>query len=416
MRNLRIKSMKKKLIIFGAPIILILLYWLFSGSGNQEQSIMATVKQGEFVVNVTVKGELDAEKSTGVNGPMGLQSINIYSDIKIDDLIPEGTIVDSGDYIATLDQTVILGKLKEIDANLEKLSSKINKSKIDSALELRTARDQLVNQKYALEEKEIEINNSKYEPPATQRKLQIDLEKAKRQLQQSTENYELKKEKQINTIQEAIIDYNKDLRKKERIMKVMSEFRVLAPQAGMVIYAKSWGGRKKIPGSTISPWDPRVATLPDLSQMQVKSYVNEIDISKVKVGQSVKISVDAFPDKQLTGEVVSVANIGEELQNSSAHVFEVIIKVKDKDEDLRPAMTTKNTIITETVDSALYIPLECLHSNDSLVFVYANGGKQIVETAQSNEDNIIITKGLELGDEIYLSIPKDAEDWEFNKD
>jgi multidrug efflux pump subunit AcrA (membrane-fusion protein) len=408
--------MKKKLIPVAAVLAVILLFWMFSGSGDSGKSIMTSVQQGEFVVNVTVKGELDAEKSTNINGPMGLQSINIYSDIKIDDLVPEGTIVDSGDYIASLDQTVILDKLKEIDANLEKLTSNINKSKIDSALELRTARDQLVNQKYALEEKEIELSNSKYEPPATQRKLEIDLEKAKRQLQQSIESYELKREKQINTINEAVIDYNKDLAKKEQIMKVMSEFRVLAPQEGMVIYAKSWGGKKKIPGSTISPWNPRVATLPDLSQMQIKSYVNEIDISKVKVGQEVQISVDAFPDKKLGGEVVSVANIGEELKNSSAHVFEVVIKVWDKDEDLRPAMITKNTIITETVDSALYIPLECLHSNDSLVFVYANGGKQIVETAQSNEDNIIVTKGLSLGDEIHLSVPEGAEDWKFRKE
>jgi multidrug efflux pump subunit AcrA (membrane-fusion protein) len=347
---------------------------------------------------------------------MGLQSINIYSDIKIDDLVPEGTIVDSGDYIASLDQTVILDKLKEIDANLEKLVSNINKSKIDSALELRSARDQLINQKYALEQKEIELANSKYEPPATQRKLEIDLEQAKRQLQQSIESYQLKKEKQINTIQEAIIDFNKDQNKKEQIMKVMGEFRVTAPQAGMVIYAKSWGGKKKVPGSTISPWNPRVATLPDLSNMQIKSFVNEIDISKIQVDQEVQITVDAFPDKKLKGKVVSVANIGEELNNSSAHVFEVIIKVLNQDSDLRPSMTTKNVIVTEVVDSAMYIPLECLHSNDSLIFVYTNGVKKIVETAQSNEDNIVIEKGLSPDDEIYLSIPEGAEDWEFLKD
>jgi multidrug efflux pump subunit AcrA (membrane-fusion protein) len=408
--------MKKKLIPLVVILVIIAIFWQFLGNDSKSNSILTTVKQGAFIVNVTVKGELDAEKSTNVNGPMGLQSINIYSDIKIDDLVPEGTIVDSGDYIASLDQTVILDKLKEIDANLEKLVSNINKSKIDSALELRSARDQLINQKYALEQKEIELANSKYEPPATQRKLEIDLEQAKRQLQQSIESYQLKKEKQINTIQEAIIDFNKDQNKKEQIMKVMGEFRVTAPQAGMVIYAKSWGGKKKVPGSTISPWNPRVATLPDLSNMQIKSFVNEIDISKIQVDQEVQITVDAFPDKKLKGKVVSVANIGEELNNSSAHVFEVIIKVLNQDSDLRPSMTTKNVIVTEVVDSAMYIPLECLHSNDSLIFVYTNGVKKIVETAQSNEDNIVIEKGLSPDDEIYLSIPEGAEDWEFLKD
>lgn len=57
-----------------------------------------------------------------------------------------------------------------------------------------------------------------------------------------------------------------------------------------------------------------MATLPDLSKMITKTYVNEIDISKVKVNQKVDISIDAFPDKKLSGVVTEVANIGEQLQ------------------------------------------------------------------------------------------------------
>ncbi|MEZ4997192.1 MAG: efflux RND transporter periplasmic adaptor subunit [Bacteroidales bacterium] len=59
----------------------------------------------------------------------------------------------------------------------------------------------------------------------------------------------------------------------------------------------------------MSPWDPVVATLPDLSSMISKTYVNEIDVSKVKVGQPVRLTVDAFPEKSYTGEVISVANM-----------------------------------------------------------------------------------------------------------
>jgi len=407
--------MKKKLFIISGAVGLIIVIWLFTRHNLEDTSLKIKPSVGEFVINVTVKGELDAEKSVDIDGPSGLRSIQVYDEIKIDDLIDEGTVVDSGDYIASLDQTVILSKLKEIDGNLEKLNSRINKSKIDSALDLRAARDQLINQSYALEEKEIDLKNSKYEPPSVQRRSQIDLEKAKRTLQQSKENYELKKEKQINTIQEAVIDYNKSSHKKEQIMKVLEGFRVVAPQAGMVIYAKSWSGQKKVPGSTISAWNSTVAILPDLSSMQIKSYVNEIDISKIKIGQRVDITVDAFPDKKLKGEVLTVANIGEQLKNSSAHVFEVLLKVEGSDKDLRPSMTTKNIIITQVIDSVLYVPLECIHSNDSLVFVYANGKKQIVETGESNEDNIIILSGIDKEDQIYLSTPISADEWSFSE-
>ncbi|MCK7532908.1 MAG: HlyD family efflux transporter periplasmic adaptor subunit [Marinilabiliales bacterium] len=81
----------------------------------------------------------------------------------------------------------------------------------------------------------------------------------------------------------------------------------------MVIYKREWNGAKRKVGSEISPWDPVVATLPDLSSMISKTYVNEIDVSKVKAGQRVRLTVDAFPEKSYTGAVISVANIGEQL-------------------------------------------------------------------------------------------------------
>jgi multidrug efflux pump subunit AcrA (membrane-fusion protein) len=130
-----------------------------------------------------------------------------------------------------------------------------------------------------------------------------------------------------------------------------------------------------------------------------KTYVNEIDISKVSKGQKVEVSVDAFPDKNYTGSVVSVANIGEQLPNTDAKVFEVIVKVDGSDPILRPSMTTGNQIITESIEDAVYVPLECVHaSTDSIPFVYKkNKTKQIVVLGQANENEVIIEQGLEEG-------------------
>jgi hypothetical protein len=121
--------------------------------------------------------------------------------------------------------------------------------------------------------------------------------------------------------------------------------------------------------------------------------------------------VDAFPDKVLTGEVTQVANIGEQMKNSTARVFEVIINVEGHDEELRPAMTTKNKIVTNILDDVLYVPLEALNTEDSVQFVYTKGGKQQVETAESNNESIVVTRGLESGDEIYLFPPDGADNW-----
>ena len=179
----------------------------------------------------------------------------------------------------------------------------------------------------------------------------------------------------------------------------------------MVIYKREWNGAKRKVGSEISPWDPVVATLPDLTSMISKTYVNEIDVSKIKTGQKVRLTVDAFPEKTYTGNVISVANIGEQLPNTDAKVFEVIIKVDGSDPILRPSMTTGNQIITKTFGDVLYIPLETVFAApDSVPFVYTkNGWRQVVVLGESNENDVIVEKGLSKGDKLYLSIPEEVD-------
>lgn len=406
---------KKTVLIITAIFLAFAIGWYFYPSSTSSSAIISKVNSGEFIISVTTTGELDAKNSTEINGPRNLQSVEIWGEIKIDNIVAEGTIVDSGDYIASLDKTVVLNKLKDVDANLDKLNSQITTLKLDSALTLRAARDNMINLKYSTEEAKLEVDNSKFEPPATQRKAEISHEKSLRNLEQAAENYNLRRNKEVTSIQEVMIDYNKDMNKKDRILEILKEFDIKAPQAGMVIYEKTWRGEKIKTGSMISPWRPIVAKLPDLTQMLIKTYVNEIDISKIEVGQEVQIGVDAFPEKSLMGKITQVANIGEEMKNSSAHVFEVTIDVEGQDEDLRPAMTTKNKIITEVLPEALYISLECLNTQDSIQFVYTNGKKQQVETAQSNEESIVVTNGLEAGQEVYLYPPEGAEEWKIKE-
>jgi hypothetical protein len=402
---------KKNYSIIAFILVAILFIWWIVPEGKDSDSILVKAEQGEFTISVTTTGELDSKFSTEINGPQNLQSIGIYMEIKLENIIPEGTVVDSGAFIASLDKTVVMNRVDAIDADIEKLNTQITNSKLDSALTLRSARDNIVNLHYSTEELVLEVENSKFEAPAIQRQAEINLEKAERNYKQAVEAYLLRKEKEETTIQQIMIDLKKQTNVKRQTMAILREFTIKAPQQGMVIYAKTRRGEKIETGSMISPWRPVIAQLPDLTSMQVKTYVNEIDISKVKVDQKVEIGVDAFPGKELFGKVVSVANIGEELRNSSANVFEVIINVEGSDESLRPAMTTKNVIITEVLNDPVFIPLECLYVQDSTQFVYVKGSKKIVETGKSNDNSIVITSGIDAGDDLYLLPPEGANDW-----
>jgi len=406
--------MKKYRVYIGLAFVItvmVLIYTFFGSSKSTVDTIEVPVKMGTFEIQVSTSGELEAMKSEKILGPSGLRKFRIWN-VKIDDIIPDGTVVDSGDYVATLDRSELTNRLQDSELDLESLETKFTQTQLDTTMDLRSARDQLVNLEYSLEERQITVDQSIYEPPATQRQAKIELDKAQRTHEQAIENYQLQLKKARANMAEVNTKRRKEQREYQEMVDILSEFTVYAPKSGMVIYRRSWDGQKQGIGATVNVWDPVVAELPNLTEMKSRTYVNEIDISKVKVGQNVIVGVDAFPDKEFTGEVIEVANIGEQMKNSNAKVFEVIIKVNEFDSILRPAMTTKNMIITAVIDSVHYIPIESIHSNDSLSFVYHGWSKQQVILGKTNENEIIIRAGLEEGDEIYLIPPEGATDYD----
>lgn len=405
--------MKKKIIIGLIALSIIVFALIFAKTNKEGVAPQKVVAQfGQFEIVVTITGELQAKDKEDITAPMELRQNRSFrfSDIKIQDLIPEGTVVDSGDYVATLDRSALSNRLKEIDDELEKSEQQFLKTQLDTTLQLRSLRDELINLEFELEERQIVVEQSMFEPPATQRQAQINLDRADRNYQQAKHNYTLKKNQAEASMREVAINLSRQQRERQDMLNVLDKFVIYAPKPGMVIYMREWGGQKRKVGSSVSPWDLTVATLPDLSVMISKTYVNEIDVSKLKPGQIVRVGVDAFPEKKYTGVVTEVANIGEQLPNTDAKVFEVTIRVNEYDPILRPSMTTSNQIVTRNLDSVTYIPLEAVHADDSLSYVYTTKGKkQIILSGEQNENFIIVEKGIQAGEEVYLSIPANVE-------
>jgi hypothetical protein len=196
-------------------------------------------------------------------------------------------------------------------------------------------------------------------------------------------------------------------------LKLSDALTIKAPKQGMVIYAKDRVGSKIQVGTSVSSWNPIIATLPDMTKLISKTYVNEIDISKIKNGQKVTLSIDAFPEKELKGEVFSVANIGQPMPKSDAKVFEVKIRVFGFDQLLKPAMTTSNTIVTGVYSDQLIIPSEVVYANDSVKYVYVKKKeivRQIVDLGSENENFIIVNMGLVEGDVLAFNEPERPEE------
>lgn len=393
-------------------VIFLIAIWAFLGSENIDHNeIFVDTKKGNFDVVVTTTGELQAKNSIQIRGPRGAQTIQIWN-LTIQSLVPEGTIVEKGDLVAELDRSDILTRMQNAQLEVQRAESQLEQAQLDSSLTLSQARDELENLRFQLEERQIAVEQSVYESPAVQRQTQIELERTERLLQQEQQNYRtrvLQAEASIREIEATLTQERNNL---ERIMEVMDGFTIHAPENGMVVYARNWQGRKTTTGSTIGAFDPVVAELPDFSAMESLTYVNEVDIQKIRTGQNVQIGLDAIRGKELTGVVTSVANIGEQRPNTHSKVFEVKIEINESDTTLRPAMTTSNNILIETIEDALFVPLESVHVYDFNHFVFKKAGNQIVMQqiimGATNDNDVVILEGLNENEQVLISMPPDT--------
>lgn len=412
--------MNKKLWLASFIVIAILLiaFFVFPDSKNEVSEIITTVKKGPFEILVFASGELESENSDNILIPEKMKDRQMrISSLTITDLIEEGTYVDSGDYVATLDHQAVEEQLKIAMDELEKTLSEYDDSKIDSNLTLSNQRDLIVNAGLDLEEKEIAVEENVYEAPSIKKKAEMDLDKAKRKLEQTKMSYELKTQQEINKVTRKFINY-KQIRDRVKAMEeLIKSLIIYSPRSGILAYYQhQYGGVTKT-GSRVSQWNPIIATFPNMESLITKTFINEIDISLIKKGQKVRIGIDAFPEKELTGEVLSVANMGQNMPKSDAKVFEIKIKVNGSDPELKPAMTTSNTIQSGFFEDVLYIPIEAVYSNDSLSYVFPTKGKktkQIIETGEKNENFIIVLQGVTEGEELYLLEPENAETLSFS--
>ena len=402
---------KKQWILIASGLIILVLILSLSSSDEGLDELTSHSRKDTFSDDVVTTGELMAKNSVDINAPSDLRRYRIYN-VKIVDLVPEGTEVDSNEFIGSLEKSAVNQKIDDVDLEIEKFQSQYTQQKLDTALNLRASREAIRNLEYNLEQKKLQLEQSEYEPPATIRQIKLELKKAERELEQKKENYIIEKHQAEAKMIEVGANLKKQIKYKEGLINLQNQFVIMAPKSGMIVYHKEWGGSKRKVGSTIDPWNSVVATLPDLSVMLSKTYINEVDIRKVKVDQVVNISLDAFPKAKLEGKVTEVANVGEKRANSDSKVFEVIVEVTKSDSTYRPGMTTSNAIVTFSQAESVIAPLECVFSDGVSKYVFVKDGgsitKQEVELGRENSEEVIIKAGIVEDIELLMVEPENS--------
>ncbi|RPI62401.1 MAG: HlyD family efflux transporter periplasmic adaptor subunit, partial [Planctomycetaceae bacterium] len=163
-----------------------------------------------------------------------------------------------------------------------------------------------------------------------------------------------------------------------------------------------------------------VMTVSDLSQIFVLAAVDESDIGKVKVGQKVITTVDAFPGKVFPGRVVRIATKG--VNSSNVVTFEVKILVISPEQDLlKPEMTANVEIVCASKDSVVMVPSEAVvrkGGKSQVTVIDASGATtdRPVEVGINDGTNVEITDGLSEGETVIVRKDNGDSKWKGGQD
>lgn len=153
-----------------------------------------------------------------------------------------------------------------------------------------------------------------------------------------------------------------------QIAESLSKTVIYAPGDGTISALNSRVGERVVGTSQFAGTE--VMRIADLSQMEARVNVNENDVVNVKVGDTARISVDAYPDRKIEGvvrEIASTARTNNAGTQEEVTNFEVKISVKDKTIQLRPGMSATADIETDTVQNVVAVPIQSVtvRSSDS---------------------------------------------------
>ena len=196
---------------------------------------------------------------------------------------------------------------------------------------------------------------------------------------------------------------------------------IRAKNPGLVVYASSidnndYRDGQPIQAGTAVREREAIISIPDPKRMGVRVNVHESALDKVKVGQAVFVTVDAFADRPLLGRIEKLAtmpNASNRWQNPDLKVYPTDIVLEDAPAVLRPGMSAKVEILVKDIEGALSVPVQAIGYAGGKPVVWRRAGTDAapapVRLGLASDRFVEILDGVAEGDVVLLSPPKDAQ-------
>lgn len=209
-------------------------------------------------------------------------------------------------------------------------------------------------------------------------------------------------------------------RQQDRLTKIedqIAKTKMYAPANGMVVYATSsefsWrGDTEPLDEGQEVRERQELIHLPTADSMMVRMQIHESSLGKVKIGQPVRIRIDALPESSFTGRVTKIAPLPDAqsvFMNPDLKVYDTDVMIDGVHPQLRTGMSCQATILIEDHLDAIAVPLQSVvgRGNQSLVYVVSGNEAfaRPVVTGLDNNAMIHIVDGLKPGEKVLLVPP-----------
>jgi HlyD family secretion protein len=376
------------------------------------------VKFGEFLDYVQVRGELKALKSIVLTAPARA------GDLQIVKLLKSGTLVKKGDTIVQFDTANLAGQLNERKSALRQADAEIRRTLAQGRLQDEQNVTLVMQRKYDVERAGLEASKQEI-------LSKIDGEKNKLLLSNA-------EQRQVETDQKVVSDRegyaadtaaNQVSRKAEEYEvteteRRLSEMTLRAPIDGMVTLLPNFRNRSGFGFGSNAPEfkegdktypHAAIAELPDLSTLRVSARIDETDRGRIKVGNTVRVTVDALPDKELEGVVAEISTLARNDFSTwpPPKNFDVVVTLNQLDPRLRPGMSASVRVLVEQVPNSRMINPEALfqRGRQYVVFVLKknNYTPSVVQVLRRTKGQLVISGNLKKGDRVALQDPEAVE-------
>jgi multidrug resistance efflux pump len=366
------------------------------------------VAAGSAAPLLRVTGTTSARVFASINAPI-MMGPDSGRGLLLQTVAKSGSVVKAGENIAQLDTQSINDHADDVLALVQQAEDGIKRRKADQSIELENWRQSILAAKAVWDKAKLDYAARAIRTDIDQEVLKLNLDEAEATYNNAVTGLAITQKKFASQITLLESQKEEQVRHHSRHVRDSQNFTIHAPISGLFVLSTIYRGGdfgQVQEGDQLSPGQP-FAKVVDIRTMEVDSSVNQSESQTVRLGQTARVHLDAFPEMEFSGKVISIGALGVSSGANTYWVRTVPLKIaiEGANPHLIPDLSASADLQLGAPSFGLLVPLQAL-SGSSVEVREGSGWKEVPVTISSRTNTTaVVTAGLTAGDEIVLAHP-----------